>query len=475
MDGLEDAFAPAGTSPGWAKLGAMLAGGGRRESDMAGMRGYSQGVSIQNALLEARKRRDAEVGRQAMAKAAFDAGDNDLGNAMLQGAGDNLGQLGNYRLDKQKLGLLSAAQALASQPDSDMNALNRLMIVAGGKPVDLTKIEDHSIFNPMMTPDSQTIATNEIGSALIGKYGAEAGAAHALAGERNAHARLYNTQSAAGGFAGGSKSPSLMDAFNPDQPTGEAFLATLDPNERAIVQAVVDGRYPVPTGRAASSPEWLRVVHAATQVDPSFDASNYAARAAARKDFTSGKSSQQILSLNTLAHHMKDLQEAVDGLDNRSSPMWNKVANSTLAAFGDPRVAAFQSAATPVAEEFAKLLKGSAPSVTEVEHARESLNSDMSPEQLRASLSTMASQVEGRLTALDAAQHNGLGLGARSHGVPVITQEARELFDMMLGGKNAPAHAQPASGIGAVITGKDGRRYRITGGDPNDPDVEPIE
>jgi hypothetical protein len=153
------------------------------------------------------------------------------------------------------------------------------------------------------------------------------------------------------------------------------------------------------------------------------------------------------------------------------------VANAALAATGDPRVAAFSSAANPVAEEFAKLLKGSAPSVTEVEHARESLNPNMSPEQLRASLSTMASQVEGRLSALDAAQRNGLGLGARSTGVPVITPEARELFDTMLKGK-APskrAHAAPASRVGDIVTGPDGKRYRITGGDPNDPDVEPVQ
>jgi hypothetical protein len=96
-------------------------------------------------------------------------------------------------------------------------------------------------------------------------------------------------------------------AYNPNGPTGDDFIKTLPANDQPIVKSVIDGRYPIPTGKAATSPEWQRVVQLATQADPTFDAGNYPARAAARKDFTSGPTSKTITGLNTLAHHISTL------------------------------------------------------------------------------------------------------------------------------------------------------------------------
>lgn len=52
--------------------------------------------------------------------------------------------------------------------------------------------------------------------------------------------------------------------YNPNGPTGDDFIKTLPANDQTVVKAVLDGRYPIPTGRAATSPEWQRAVQLVT-------------------------------------------------------------------------------------------------------------------------------------------------------------------------------------------------------------------
>ncbi|MGH8173942.1 MAG: hypothetical protein ACREPX_12435 [Rhodanobacteraceae bacterium] len=168
---------------GWARFGASLGG----NSDNAFMQGAQQSARLEDILLQARERRDAEVGRQTAAQQAFDGGDNDLGNAILRGANPN--EISNYRLGTQKLGWGNDAMTTARAPGADLGELNRMLMVMDGKPQDLTKIEDHTILNPMLTPDAQHLQTNEIGNAMIATEGAQQGAYHASARAADALAR----------------------------------------------------------------------------------------------------------------------------------------------------------------------------------------------------------------------------------------------------------------------------------------------
>lgn len=45
--------------------------------------------------------------------------------------------------------------------------------------------------------------------------------------------------------------------------TGQDYLNSLPDQEKNMVQAIVDGRYPVPTGRQAMSPQWQSAIAAA--------------------------------------------------------------------------------------------------------------------------------------------------------------------------------------------------------------------
>lgn len=212
---------------GWATLGAALGGAnnGARQQ-MLFNQGAEQGARIENLLGEARRRRDQNLAFQsitpdsiaaAMSTAdpitgqpyrpeAAQAMQGNLMSAMLH-AGVDLRQLSGYQKGQQDIGWGNQAWSQATSANPDDNLLTRMQIVRAGKPVERARVEGNAVIDPYKTPDSQTVRMTDLGQAmagaqgaLAGKYGAEASAAHALVDERNAHAGLYATQTAAGGW-----------------------------------------------------------------------------------------------------------------------------------------------------------------------------------------------------------------------------------------------------------------------------------
>jgi hypothetical protein len=84
--------------------------------------------------------------------------------------------------------MIRDAMTLASGEHPDLNALNTRMIVIGGKPVDLTKVEGNVVFDPMQTPDGQAMTPTAIGQAMVGADAARAADSYASAGAHNAAA-----------------------------------------------------------------------------------------------------------------------------------------------------------------------------------------------------------------------------------------------------------------------------------------------
>ena len=169
---------------GWARLGSAFAGGGvPREA--AYNQGAIQAARLQAALLEAREKRDAEIGRQAAAKQAFDSGDNELGNAILQGFGTLTG-LNSYASGRQERGFKDEAMGLARAPDTDIGELNQMLMVLSGKPYDPTQVEGNMVtsrIDPNIAPE-----LTELGQAMAGAQNARAAASYASAGASNARA-----------------------------------------------------------------------------------------------------------------------------------------------------------------------------------------------------------------------------------------------------------------------------------------------
>lgn len=470
---------------GWGGIGAALAGGGGTQNSYN--RGALQGADLQNKLAEARKAVQEGISREALALQLEKGGDGELAGAIR--ASIDPRQIGGYRKYQQDVNFGNQSWQTANSPTPDLELLNRQQMVRAGKPVDLTKIEGGVAYSPQMLPGNQTISPTAVGQSEIAARLAQANQSNAGAAENMAHAGLYNVQAGAGGFAPSSGlsgrghvgTASIADALagpDPTQPRGPEAMNNIDPAMRPIVQAVIDGRYPVPTGRAATSPEWMAVVQAATQVDPDFDAGNYPARAAAHKDLTgAGAGVKQIQSLNTLAAHIAGLEENTAALGNRSFGPWNHLANSTMSMFGQSAPTKYAMNADSVATEIATALKGGPPTQGEINEWRHKFDVNAGPNIQNDALKEAASLVEGRLQAVQERANQALGSGAKN--IQVTSPAAQALFQRLSGGHGqlAPsgiaAHGVPAHAPGDIITVQ-GRQYRVKGGDPNDPDLEAL-
>ena len=100
-----------------------------------------------------------------------------------------------------------------------------------------------------------------------------------------------------------------------------------------------------------------------------YDISKAKARISVRKDFTSGKKSDNIVSLRTAVHHLGDLKESGDALKRygADSPVINRFVNYVRdQVWASSEVVDYETAAAAVGAEVASLLKKSAATDPEI-------------------------------------------------------------------------------------------------------------
>lgn len=256
-------------------------------------------------------------------------------------------------------------------------------------------------------------------------------------------------------------------------PTASIDPASADPK---VVQMVIDGRYPIPTGRAAADPKWQAVVAAAAAQDPTFNAADYATRAKTRQDFTSGKASANITALNTAIGHIDQLDKQVDGLNNSSIPALNKVGNWFASETGDPRIKAFDANKMAVADEVLRVFRQTGGSMTEAKDFQKLMDAADSPDQLHGVVQEMTKLLGSRLEALGTQYQQGLGKAADP--IQFLNRKSQAAFTRItgiapsgpapdLGGVKAAAPAAPAAAapVSATILAA---RQAIAKGAPRD-------
>lgn len=211
---------PTGATNLGTQLGQLLFG--RPDDGKAYMEGQALGALSEDRMQSAAKSRAAAMidqdrltARQGITpQAMIDAGYAD-GQAPLLG---NLLRA-NDKLDLRDLGALQAPTAGAALADAstamhggNLALGNALLALAGGKPIETTRVTDGQVFNPY-GESTQAVPLTALGDATVGEKHASATDKLASAGEHRAHASLYDTQREAGGFnphtgKGGSGNPS---------------------------------------------------------------------------------------------------------------------------------------------------------------------------------------------------------------------------------------------------------------------------
>jgi hypothetical protein len=260
--------------------------------------------------------------------------------------------------------------------------------------------------------------------------------------------------------------------------TGEEFLKTLDPNIAATVKAYVEGRS-MPVGNARS-PQIQAIKQLAAQYEPGFDETVYKSRDSTRRDFSSGTAAKNISSLNTVMGHLNDLREASTKLGQHDWTVLNLIENYAADKLGGSALSDYKLARNAVADEMAKVFRGSGMSEAETERWLNSLDSSKSPEQFKGVFKQALSLLESRMSSLADQYERGMRLGPGAKNIvptDLLNESARGKIEKIKNwlypetsranavpaGVSQPLQRRPAPPIGEVRSG-----YRFLGGNPAD-------
>jgi hypothetical protein len=180
--------------------------------------------------------------------------------------------------------------------------------------------------------------------------------------------------------------------------TIEERLQSVPADQRSFIKEMIEGRQPPPSSYAMKLPLWERRMREASKVDPDMDYSKWAARVATRKDFDSGKTAQNLISMGQTYGHFGKLTDAIDKLDNSDFPMVNTARNAALSATGSEKASNVMTAAKAVSSEVARVFKGvGVIGEKETKEWLDTLKPNMSPEQFKGSVRTLLDLIDSRV------------------------------------------------------------------------------
>lgn len=175
----------------------------------------------------------------------------------------------------------------------------------------------------------------------------------------------------------------------PDPDQQAAYLKTLDPQTASLVKQIASYQMDLPRVTSMRGGQRERVAAALAQYDPTFDMTQYGARAAMRKSITSGTYSQVLNSANLVIQHLDALKNAAKDLNNSQFTPYNYLVNKGKETTGDPAITRFNTVADAAASELAKVFKGTGVSdVQSIQEWRHNLSANASPAQITAAIDT---------------------------------------------------------------------------------------
>lgn len=372
-----------------------------------------------------------------------------LGGAA-SGVGDRLGLAGKGFLGNMASGPIGALAgglgALISGKPTDAasiaqqggNLTAQALIAKGASPAEVSA----AARNP------------ELMKALIGQYyGKEK---YSSVNVKNADGsetpRAFNTQT--GEYTGGAPAAPQGRFAVDENLTGQARLDALrkaDPDYARRIESMVNGDIPLPTGVAALKPNADRMIKDVLAVDGSTSASDFATRAATRKDYASGVASRVTKSLNTTIEHAATLDSAIDKLKNYSyfpgisNYVHDKYSSNTDKQYQTAK-AQFETAKEAFVKELDFTLSGGHSSVSGSAELRDKISRADSPEALHAAVQTALHLLSARLDS----HTKGFSEGTKSQRDPqdFLYPKNRAVYNRLLGSADTST-GQSVPGVSA--------------------------
>jgi len=173
-----------------------------------------------------------------------------------------------------------------------------------------------------------------------------------------------------------------------------------------------------------------------------------------------------------------DLMQSIAARINQNGPSaWNQfVLHLKNKYTADPQVAAYMAAAKTAAQEYAKIAAGSTGSAgstdASMQHAYDVLNTSYSLDQLHAVGNTLEQDVRNQKQA---SEERLLNVAGRMQELGIHGQYPGHPYQPSQGQPQPQSQPNHQSYHVGQIINVGGKRYKVTGGDMHDPNVEPVQ
>ncbi len=218
----------------------------------------------------------------------------------------------------------------------------------------------------------------------------------------------------------------------PDPTSQEDFLSTLPPGTASLIKKIANYEMDISKVTSLRGGEREQIAALVSAYDPSFDMTQYGARAAMKKSITSGGYSQTLNASNLVLQHVDAMTDAFKELNNTRFEWYNAIANPSAKAAGDKKMqhalGKFDSDADAVASELAKVFKGvGATDVRSIEEWRRRLNSNTTPEEFKASVDTIIKDLlKSRIDTVKSQYQSAMGKPAD---FKFLTPHSKEILE----------------------------------------------
>lgn len=210
-----------------------------------------------------------------------------------------------------------------------------------------------------------------------------------------------------------------------------------------MVDLIGSGKMAPPTGYALRNPQILKMMERVAQKYPEFDATEYAGKTKAMRDFTTGKQGDSIRSFAVANDHLGQLGNLVDALNNGNTPLINKYGNIIAQQTGSVAPTNFDAAKGIVAKEVLKSIVAGGGGVEERQELAHLLDNAKTTKQLKGVIETYQH--------LMVAQKEGL---TRQYEVSTGRKDAATRFDYSKKDAGTPASADAKPSLNDIFGGR---------------------
>jgi hypothetical protein len=338
--------------------------------------------------------------------------------------------------DHIRAGLASAAHSKIISPEIYQAKLAELDGIPGDAPSlnkwalgTLQQVQKAKDSMSFIAPDANTVANNKTSVAT--------NAATNLTSRANNAATQAGENARA---AASQKNQLLINGIGADgAPSGDV---------ETMAQGIASGKLAPINGFALAKPRGQQIMARAMEINPNYDAGDYAAKNAALKGFSTGKEGTALRSFNVATDHLETLGTMADALNNGNIQLLNKAGNMWNQQTGVAAPTNFNAVKEIVGKEVVKAIVAGGGGVEERKEMSQLLDAANSPAQLKGVIT--------HFKELMGAQRDGLvdqyqRTTGRTDGATAFAPSKR----------GASVGPTPAAG---VVEGG----YKFKGGDPSD-------